>query len=608
MNYKIFLNYAVVVLLSIWPVAIFHFLNESYPQADSAEYLKLSLRLYNSILDLNFTEAWENFFNVRLWKPTFTGYWSLPFLILTSGKLKLSAVLTMLSFQSLSVVFIYKTIRLFQSNGWAIALTISYSMMVFFQSNFQFYMGEMALVMSSLGILFFTINLEFKTTYKDIIGVILMMGIAFLSRPIEAIFSVGPLFLYGLFLLFKRKNLDLGSFLFFLIISFGSILIGGYYFFQVINGDLLPLVFNGIQLHLIIYIPAVIFVMWSLIEYWRIRTLTPLIVSSITMILVFWYVPFFLGLVNWVHQCTFGDLAQRTGGRNNLNFWSFSQLIFNKLDLKFTFFLFLIPLVGNCRFLLTNLLKINAITITVFFSLLLFIIGASTQNGDIRYYYANLAVMLVVITYFLNLKNKLVVYLLAFWISVTVGFQSFNHFLVLKKNEEIHLQANKISFHSIFKGNPHQILSQLIPELMLDQKVKDARHLKTRIMILVKDFPSLTGEYASMFDPWSLQLAAYEYGANNIVVQHEGSFHVQDQLTYLKDLICRYNWIILGPKEGKASPVWDLGGVLADVVLNSYNRDDMRDSLKLLKSFEYKFNGVSLSFPLFKIEDKTFCK
>ena len=182
---------------------MWHFENTHLPISDGVDYLKsaYSIYLYYENNDaLNFVIS---IFNERGWRPIIFQLFLVPFLIITSGNLLASVLLTHLFFNTLTTLFIFKIISSFANkfSSSIATLILCLSFNVFFGGEPMPLFSEISFIAFLTATIYFLLDSDLFLKKKNCIWFSVFFTLTIMTRPIEGFLFLSIPFI---FLIFKR--------------------------------------------------------------------------------------------------------------------------------------------------------------------------------------------------------------------------------------------------------------------------------------------------------------------------------------------------------------------------------------------------------------------
>ena len=146
---------------------IWHLENFQFPISDSVEYLDSAYSIYLFLEKGEYLNFLISIFNERGWRPIAFQLYIFPFMIISSGDILSSVLMTHVFFNTLSTVMIYKIFRSLGINTYSSvisALVIGLSFNIMFGGQPIPLFAEVAFITFLLGSIYFLIKSDlFKT-------------------------------------------------------------------------------------------------------------------------------------------------------------------------------------------------------------------------------------------------------------------------------------------------------------------------------------------------------------------------------------------------------------------------------------------------------------
>ena len=183
---------------------LWHFENLQLPISDSVEYLDSAYSIYLFFHNGEYLNFIISIFNERGWRPIAFQLFIVPFLIIFSGNILMSILMTHVLFNSISAFFIYKILKKFISSEYSTivsVLILSLSFNIFFGGQPLPLFAEISFIAFLLGAIYFLLKIDLFRNKSDTRLFTLFFSLTLLVRPVE-----GIIFLVPVLLLFTWKN------------------------------------------------------------------------------------------------------------------------------------------------------------------------------------------------------------------------------------------------------------------------------------------------------------------------------------------------------------------------------------------------------------------
>ena len=356
------------ILMLFWQIH-----QQGLPRDDAGQYFDLTQLVYESHRE-SFDTFFHNLYFFRGWKPIIFPNLAAPFLFLTNGDVPLFLKFFLPSGLALFCGILFGWIRnythTFAAGVFALAVATS---PLYFNHATDFLTETYFLIF-----LLLTLGSTFENTLKHnfrwwhVIPLIL----CFTIRPIESVLYLTAPISYLLYSDIEQQKKRLIA----LPLVSGLMLLGAsyllFYFQDYLNDKSYFLVVNAIG-SLIIFITA--------FSAKQNKMRFVLLVAVAALLTNLWFIGEPHKLYNWIYECTFGALAQRTGAINNgtvyFLFWRFGVL------LAWILIGILVGLRYGLKGLTTYDLVLGLSTLAPL------IIGLSTLNSAHRYYLAMIPIL-----------------------------------------------------------------------------------------------------------------------------------------------------------------------------------------------------------------------
>ncbi len=168
------------------------------PISDSVEYLDSAYSIYLFFDNGEYLNFIISIFNERGWRPIAFQLFIVPFLIIFSGNILLSVLMTHILFNSISAFFIYKILKKFLSSEYSTivsALILSLSFNVFFGGQPLPLFAEISFIAFLLGAIYFLLKINLFKNKSDARFFTIFFTLALLVRPVEGIIFLVPVLL-----------------------------------------------------------------------------------------------------------------------------------------------------------------------------------------------------------------------------------------------------------------------------------------------------------------------------------------------------------------------------------------------------------------------------
>ena len=168
------------------------------PKSDSVEYLDSAYSIYLFFDNGEYLNFIISIFNERGWRPIAFQLFIVPFLIIFSGNILLSVLMTHILFNSISAFFIYKILKKFLSSEYSTivsALILSLSFNIFFGGQPLPLFAEISFIAFLLGAIYFLLKINLFKNKSDARFFTIFFTLALLVRPVEGIIFLVPVLL-----------------------------------------------------------------------------------------------------------------------------------------------------------------------------------------------------------------------------------------------------------------------------------------------------------------------------------------------------------------------------------------------------------------------------
>ena len=322
---------------------MWHKENLQLPISDSVEYIDSAYTIYLFFKNGEYFNFLISIFNERGWRPIAFQLFIFPFMILTSGDILASVLLTHVFFNTLSAIILYKIFRSLDLNIYSSvisALVIGLSFNIMFGGQPIPLFAEVPFITFLLGTIYFLIKSNLFKSKKQSRFFTLFFTLTILTRPVEGLIILLPA-LAALILIRHSKYISLRELalgilypVFFLWLLFFSRV------FPEVSSSVIkidPPYSEEIFLYLTYLISIIFFSLLAIIVFLKIRKnftnsnceinyfKKSFFVSS--LIIWIWYTPRFGSLYGWIYDTSIGS----TFNYLKINTPKYSDLIFNAI-------------------------------------------------------------------------------------------------------------------------------------------------------------------------------------------------------------------------------------------------------------------------------------
>ncbi len=302
---------------------IWHLENFQFPISDSVEYLDSAYSIYLFLEKGEYLNFLISIFNERGWRPIAFQLYIFPFMIISSGDILSSVLMTHVFFNTLSTVMTYKIFRSLSINTYSSvisALIIGLSFNIMFGGQPIPLFAEVAFIAFLLGSIYFLIKSDLFKTKRNSRFFVLFFTLTILTRPIEGLIILLPAL--GI-LIFKRYSnyISLREIL-------GGLLYPIFFVWLLFFSRIFPEVSSSvikvdppyseeIFFYLTYFVSIILFFLIAIILFLKIKNnifysnsevnyfKRSFFVSS--LVLWIWYTPRFGSLYGWVYDTSIGD-------------------------------------------------------------------------------------------------------------------------------------------------------------------------------------------------------------------------------------------------------------------------------------------------------------
>lgn len=574
---------ALVILGALLPLCVWHYHNHGLPYGDAADYLKTVMRSYVVFQH----DAWHGIkflYKFRTWKTIFFPLIAFPSLLITKNNPGTSVMLTMMVVQALLAFYVYLFMRTRHKEVWASLLALVIMTVPLVVTHGTRFLTENVIALAVVAFYYHGSEALSRWDNKSLAAVVGWFTFGLLIRPIEALVIMSPMMIYVLALGRRRGLLSKSSERILLTLC----LLGLF---------LVLLAFFKVQQHWplfqrICWLLPLVQVSWGLYEYRRLgRHPLSLMLGLALLTLTFWYVPFVSKLVYWIYTCTFGEMAQRTGGRRPGDWRPYFGMLFKDLSGQVVLLLGLSALVTSGKRIFKSFpwLWFAAIVPT-------FALGIISYNSLSRYYTAPCLLLYILLALYsvhgaglrkLVVSGLVLIALALNLIGIEMGINNrydYHLFYRILAKVEIPKPWNAYAEHFDF-------LTKHIPK-------QSNRFNRTSVMLLEVKDPL---ENDQMPDPWVLGALSFQSGSLDdfdIGWTPKGASNEEN----IRSFQCDYDYFYIGPIDGEINYVWDNGSYLGKVLIQAW-RDGKLSNFHLGDPIIFKttpYSGRVMEFILLK--------
>lgn len=581
------------MFISSLPLIIWSFKNSSYPVTDAAEYTSSLMLFYRNFEAGNIVESFIQAYQQRIWKPILFPFYATPFAFIFQGDVKLTLFFYHFLIHAFSTLIIFK---LFNKNSHfikSIFFTLAITTHPMVNSLHFKYLAESSLLFSYL-LCFYSYILFFDTgKIKPFaffwFGVFIGIG----ARPLESFFIL----LIPSFLILKRScrlNILTRWKVIVIVLPLIYLILRCTYFYLLFLkfGDEVNLFekLNNEWAIIGIFLLYFLISLFSHSRYYQILTL--FFLGG-----VFWYGPFLGDLINWIHECTFGKLALLTGHRHKGDFFDFIFSTLSSLNLGVILLFLFLYLIGTVR-----AKKLDRGFIFIFLSLGLFLAGALTENGDLRYYTPSISLTMTVFIFFLlQRKNKTPIFISI--ITLYLMLQSTLSFMRLFESDSPLIDNSFLSSSIVYPERDDHYFGHVIKKVLLHVQQQSKSKSKVLNLFIGVDRSEIKPGVLSFLDPWSLNLLSME--KKYPLSFHHAGGEFPNLSDFLNEAILSYDYILIGSLEDVPDKIWSKGQEFYGLeLLKMKKNNSLPDFIRYIDTLDIENKG---SFPkrhfmLLKIE------
>ena len=183
-----------ILLVSIFSF-LWHYQNLQLPISDSVEYLDAAYTIYMFFDNGEYFNFLISIFNERGWRPIIFQIFIVPFLMISSGNILFSVIMTHFVFSTISAFFIFKILNLFIDNKYSVVIStliLSLSFNILFGGQPLPLFAEISFIAFLLGTIYFLIKSDLFKNKRDSRLFTLFFTLTLLTRPIEGIVFLVP--------------------------------------------------------------------------------------------------------------------------------------------------------------------------------------------------------------------------------------------------------------------------------------------------------------------------------------------------------------------------------------------------------------------------------
>lgn len=510
------------ILTSLLFITIWHIRDRGYPLVDSSHMFTLTQEIYTIAKDSTYTQALEFALTHKHWRPLLFPVLVSPLMWITGGSFFwMFKILTLL----MALITLYWLVRvcvLLTQDVYARVLQIS--VVVLSGAFFTAYTNlgsEAFYVATSLATFYYW----YKSYYIGVghRGFCIAWFFALTSRPAEALILFLPFFISLVVKDHKRIKFSKKSLVLFLIFIFSGVGILSNQFLNVTRGEY--------TLKTAVLMTTVFYILLFLASHFlKWKDNLNLFIKWAFLPCFFWYSTGMLTLISWILPTTLGDMAKSSYDLSNVGYWGFW--------VEFVKFYGVFPCaVMFAGFLLSFFKKQTLIFVAL---MAIIFLGSFSYNWDMRYYYPNVFLMLV-------LSAKHLMELLSdkhFAIKLSTAITPF----VMAVSPMAYSIGNPAveldSFEQYAGGAPSWIRfprQAITLHRITDQLVEWIPNYATSVAI----FWGAEAEGLEAINPWTLQLRTHDLGRRWIF----RGFEAVDNEIY-RDTLLRSEYVVVRlPRE-----------------------------------------------------------
>lgn len=352
MEKKIF-HITIAFLLPFIYLGFWFFKNNQLPVNDAANYMMTATTMYQHFVDHGFWKGMIHLFIERGWRPIFFPDLAVPFLLIFKGNLfaAYGAVASLCLFVSITYVYLYFRLVLDRVSATVAASLIG--LLPFIQSQLLMFYAESALFPCLIGAIYHLIKSDYLRQFKHVCGFVILMILALVVRPIEALTQI--IFILTLFLfsgwyqnIFTGKQLAylfasaffalflffLSAFLPYLHLNVIPIMDEG----GVLDKKMMKMIYYGMLGSALVTV-IILLAVWSKQTKYLFTMLhsrinnainQPLLIPAFATVFIgtlIWFLPFAFETAEWIYRTSLGDVAMNTGSLSGSHFsWDVLQI------------------------------------------------------------------------------------------------------------------------------------------------------------------------------------------------------------------------------------------------------------------------------------------
>jgi hypothetical protein len=336
LTYPLTMILRLFILLPILYTLLYLSTNNQLPANDAANYFSTAINIHHYFQDQGFLRGLFHFYTERGWRPIFFPNLSVPFLLISQGNLFVAYWSTAMLCLFASMVTVYLFSRLMLDRMSAILVTSLIGLLPFVQAQILMFYSEGALFPCIIGGMYCLIQSDYLRKAKQSIGFVVLISLAIMIRPVEAVTHLAFIAMVFLFMGYSQKIFTaneilrvifialLAAFLFFAVASFPylhgplpSVMDDGgvldrklaYILHAALLGSALAVMITA-------SLPGLIY------QRSKLRAQHYLVPAfgMITVFVLIWFLPFSSATFQWIYRTSLGDVALSTGSLSGAQF------------------------------------------------------------------------------------------------------------------------------------------------------------------------------------------------------------------------------------------------------------------------------------------------
>lgn len=575
--------YLLVVAGTLLPLLVWHWHNQGLPSNDAADYLKTVMRSY-VVLQHDLWEGIKSLYGYRTWKTTFFPLISFPALLLTGNNGALAVSLTMMLVQIILGVYVFRFLRTKHAPAWATLICLVVMTIPILVTLGTTFLADNVLVLAIVGFFFHGLQTLERWETKSFLATVGWFVFGVLTRPIEALVITAPAMIFLVRQSYHRGLLSSTS----LKMIVGLCCSGVVLAFLVIFG------FQGHypNFYRFISLLPLIIVVWGAFEMQR-RQQGPfaLILGLAVLVLFVWYVPYMGNLVKWIYTCTFGEMAQRTGGRSPGDWASYLLAKFKDLSGYVGVILIVAVFVSKKA---SSDYKIPWLWLVSIFPT--FALGFLSHNSLSRYYIAPTVLLYICLALGISRPMSARGVAVCSLLLVALGL----NILGIEQGMANPNHAGPLSRLISRVESPRRWDGHTEHYLFLTSHIQPRTGYANKTVVFIMEALHWR-ENDQMPDPWTLGMLSFQNGSlddfDNGWTPKGASLDEN-----IRSFHCNYDYLYIGPTDGRINYVWDNGSYLGKALIDAWKRGEL-SRYKLSQPVSFKttpYSGRVMEFILFK--------